>query len=301
MRYFDTFAPNSMKIKYALFLFICASLLLTQCKVFDNEVLVPGYIYVPSYTFSTPTDGSKGDSTSKFLDVWMYSNGNVEGGFGFPALIPIQANGNTVISLEAGISRSGQDRERLPYPLVARFNQTVNLKPNVVDTLKPVFSYYPDAQFKFIEDFDRIGFRFQLDFKQEGDTVIRFSNDSARTPGKNSGMVYLTDSTDYFRMVTSEEYTLSRTSQVYLELDYWSDEIINVGLIAQTVNGTDVKVIPLVNLFPTITWNKVYVDLSKDIAVIPSAYRYKVYFEVKRPRGQPAPRIYFDNIKLIEG
>lgn len=290
-----------MKKIYNAFIAIILTSLFSQCKVFDNEVIVPSYVYIPNYKFETALDGSQGDSTSKIVDAWVYENGSVVGSFGLPALIPIQKKGPVEIGIDAGILKTGQDYERMPNPLVTRTYFTIDAQPGKIDTIVPVFKYMARTKFKFIEDFDRVGLRFTKFYTMPGDTIVYVnSGDSARTPGKNSGMILLTDSTDYFRLITTDPYNLIGANlPSILELDYNSDVILYIGMFANVASG--VKQIPLFNAFPTQGWNKVYINLADEVAANPINTEYKVYIDVYRAKGSPRPRIIIDNVKLIEG
>jgi hypothetical protein len=290
-----------MKNIYRASIAIVFITLFSQCKVFDNEVVVPSYVYVAGYRLETAIDGSQGDSTSKIVDAWVYDNGSVVGSFGIPALIPIQKKGNVEIGVDAGVLKSGQDYERMPNPLLTRAYFTIDAQPEKIDTIVPVFKYVPRAKFKFIEDFDRVGLRFTKFYSMPGDTIIYVnSGDSARTPGKNSGMIVLTDSTDYFRLITIDPYNLTGLNlPSVLELDYNSDVILYIGMFANLATG--VKQIPLFNAFPTNGWNKVYINLTDEVAVNPMNTEYKIYIDVYRAKGTPRPKIVIDNVKLIEG
>ncbi len=290
-----------MKNTFSVIIAAIFASLFSQCKVFDNEVIVPSYVYIPGYKFETAIDGSQGDSTSKIVDAWVYDNGSVVGSFGIPALIPIQKKGPVEIGIDAGILKTGQDYERMPNPLLTRAYFTIDAQPEKIDTIIPVFKYAPRTQFKFIEDFDRVGLRFTKFYTMPGDTIVYVnSGDSARTQGKNSGMILLTDSTDYFRLITTDPYILAgRNLPSMLEMDYNSDVILYIGMFANLATG--VKQIPLFNAFPTNGWNKVYINLSDEVAANPNNTEYKIYIEVYRSKGSPRPRIIIDNVKLIEG
>lgn len=290
-----------MKNTFSLIIAAIFTSLFSQCKVFDNEVIVPSYVYIPGYKFETALDGSQGDSTSKIVDAWVYENGSVVGSFGLPALIPIQKKGPIEIGVDAGILKTGQDYERMPNPLLTRSYFTIDAQPEKIDTIVPVFKYVPRAKFKFIEDFDRVGLRFTKFFTMPGDTIIYInSGDSARTQGKNSGMILLTDSTDYFRLITTDAYILTGLDlPSVLELDYNSDVILYIGMFANLATG--VKQIPLFNAFPTNGWNKVYINLTDEVAANPMNTEYKIYIDVYKSNGSPQPRIIIDNVKLIEG
>lgn len=289
--------------RYLLFYSLCAiALTCSQCKVFDNEVVVPGYVYIPSVKFETPGDNSKGDSTSKITDVWIYNNGSLEGTIGLPALIPINKNGRTEIGIDAGILRSGQNNERIPYALATREYFQVDLAPNKVDTLRPVFKYSGACDFKMVEDFDKIGFRFDYTLKLAGDTVLPITGDSALNPKKKSGLVMIGTQTDVFSITTSEFYPLTGFgTPVFLEMDYNTDAILYIGLIVRDGRTGDITTTPVYNAFATNGWNKVYIDLAQEVSARPQGSTFKIYINVKKGVGTPSPKIILDNIKLIQG
>lgn len=296
----NTFATTDMKT-HSLRYVILATLLLSGCKVFDNEVIVPGYVYIPSIKFETPGDNSKGDTTTKFTDVWIYSNGSLEGTIGLPALIPINRNGPVEIGIDAGVLRTGQNNERIPYPLVTREYFNIDLVPNKVDTLRPVFKYSPSAEIKMIEDFDGNGFRFDYTLKLAGDTVLPITGDSAVNRFKKSGLVKLGTATDIFSLTTSEFYQLPKIGSHFLEIDFYTQVTLFIGLVARDGRTQDITTVPLINASPTNEWNKVYIDLAQEVSKFSEGSSFKVYINVKKGAGTPSPKILLDNIKLIQG
>lgn len=274
-------------------------LLWQGCKVFEDETRVPAYICVPDMSFHTPGDMSKGDSTHKLVDVWIFESSKLQGTIGMPALIPIEHSGPTQISLDGGIAKTGQANERIIYPLLKRNNYTIDLQPNEIDTIHPVFEYLDNVKVGFIEDFDGIGFDFELRYKSEGDTIIKINDDRARTPGRNSGLVKLSDTTDQFQMLTTESYSLPGFSApVFLEVDYNSDIAINFGLYVLEPGSSAGYKVPVVQSFPSAGWNKLYIDLSQEVTARAIGSKFKIYIEVINTSGV-APNLILDNIKLL--
>lgn len=273
-----------------------------QCKVADQQVMVPGYVYIPYYKVATNADGSQGDSTSKVVDAWIYNNGSLEGAPGFPALLPIQKSGPTTIGVDAGILKTGQALERMPYPLFSRQNFSVNLAPNEVDTVIPVFKYSPSCTFKLIEDFDGNGFRFSYRLKLPGDTVIPITGDSAINPVKKSGLVKLTTQTDLFSIETTDWFTLEGFGiPSFIEIDYNSEVMLYIGVYCKDGKSGNINAIPMLNAYPTNGWNKAYIDLTGEVSNKPEGSQYKIYINIQKTPGGPSPKILLDNIKLIQG
>jgi hypothetical protein len=301
------------KVTY-LFLVLTA---LAGCKVFDNEVIAPGYICIPSFTFETdnlPGDlvKNQGDSMNGFVDAWIYSNDNLEGTFGFPVkggldfarVIPIQHNGPTKISIDAGILRTGQSNERRPASFITRYNVNVNLKPGQVDTIRPVFRYGASCRFLLIEDFDQdAGILLTKKISQPGDSIIREGGSQARTPGKLSGRLKVQPNTSEYPaellIGTLNNFEYRRGQQVYLELDYKTNIPLHVGVNVIDVDGNSVLV-PIFLTNATGTWTRVYVDLSEELSVRGTGVRFWPYFRFYTQPGQTPPDVMLDNIKLIQ-
>lgn len=278
------------------------TLLLIGCKVFDNEVIVPGYVYIPYYRFVTLSDGSQGDSSSNIDDMWVYSNGSLEGAIGLPTFIPIQKNGFTEIGIDAGVLKSGQDYERIPYPLLTREYFTVNMEPNGVDTLVPEFKYVASCQFKMIEDFDRIGFQFEYYRRLPGDTVELVKDSSALVFGRNSGSVKMSAETDEFSLRSTKSYDLNRLGgPIFLEIDYKSDVILYIGMVAIAPFTSEENIVPILNTYPTENWKKAYIELTPEVIAKASGTRFKIYINTIKSAGAKPPLIMLDNIKLIQG
>lgn len=288
-----------MKNTFRILLFISAAIAFTGCKVFNDPVIVPGYIYIPSYSFETLPDGSQGDSVTKITEAWIYSNGNIEGAFAYPVLIPIQKNGPVEIGVEPGVIRNGQSADRIPYVFAQREYFNLDLKPGETDTIIPVFNYNPKCKFLMVEDFDNSsGIRIRKNRSYPTDTIMKFSGTDARTPGKLSGKILLSDSTDYFELVTIDNFTLAPGDRVFLEMDYNSDIMLRIGFYATPI-GQNTRPIPMLYTNATAGWNRIYIDLSEEIGVLPAGTVYQPFISVMKEVGSPSPKILLDNIKII--
>jgi hypothetical protein len=275
----------------------------TQCKVFDNDVLVPGYVYIPSYKFVTSGDGSQGDSASEYSDMWIYSRGNLEGAFALPALIPIQHNGSIEMGIDAGVIRTGQNDERIPYPLVSRYYQTIELKPGEVDTIYPEFHYTGTNEFLLIEDFDNPGLRFSKYRSEAGDSIIKYNGEGVKTPGKYSGKIDLSaNSTDVikeFMMTSIDIFDLRRGEKIFWEVDYNTDVSLRFGFFATDLTG-QTTIVPM--FYSNVTdgkWKRLYIDLSEEVGARGTGTRYRPFIQILRYPGTSKPNIMLDNIKLI--
>ncbi|MFI5222492.1 MAG: hypothetical protein ACHQK8_09215, partial [Bacteroidia bacterium] len=319
--------------RYKFRLFFYAILLSgTSCTLLDTTpVMVPAYIYVPAIGFHTNKNSFKdeGDSSSKFVDIWIYSNGKSLGNIGVintnyyfkPALIPIQASGMTEIEFDAGIAKSGQSDTRIAYPFTERQVFMRNLTPNSVDTFYPVFNYlqsmmpsYSVIDKNMDENFESgtsstgalRQFTTNATYNTFGDTVLAIHDSSTVYPsirlGKFSGNIVMQPASQFFEMnstvsFTKESLQPSVASPVYLELDYKSDVSILVGMKATDANNVE-TFIPEFNSNPTTFWNKVYVCLDQDMNPTMTGTTFKMTIRIFKDAGT-SPNIWIDNVKLV--
>jgi hypothetical protein len=267
----------------------------------EEEVIVPAYISVPSFTFETNPDNSQGANSQAFNDMWISDGGIVLGAIGTPALFPIQKHGATEVKIDAGISNTGQNNSRLIYPFVASYVQVKDLKPGVIDTIKPVFKYLSGTGFKFIEDFDRITRTFEFNplYYKPGDTILPVNDKNSWRPGNFCGKVEMTPDQDLIQLITKEEYTLQGSgSPAFIEIDYKSNLALDIGyyyidpITGKSSNNS------VIGTYPNTEWKKLYVDLTGEITSRRAGTKYIIYIAVYNP-DKIETSIYIDNIKLV--
>lgn len=272
-----------------------------------DEATVPGYLYVPSFRYITDTasksDGLyEGDNTDKIVDVWIAANGISLGTIGFPALLPVTEVGDSVtISIDAGVLKTGQGGERIPYRILSQFRKNVLFKPGVVDTVIPEFRYLENRKFGFLEDFDRTGMRLIINdlYKSPGDTIIAISDQRARKPGFKSGMLVFDRNSQRFQVRTELISGIpGQNTPVFLELDYSSNMLLDVGYYYFEPGQAASAAQSVVQLFPTGTWNKVYVALNQELVGKKTGTQYIFYIGVYNGDGS-IPQVFLDNIKLV--
>lgn len=288
--------------KYAngfLFLLI-SSLLFNACK--SREVLVPGYIHVKEPVFTVKSDASQGAASQDFQDFWIFENGLLRGNYATPCEIPIQRNGKTPITISVGIKRSGQEEERVIYPLVTSYKTDIELKPNTTDTIRPEFQYLNNTVFPFLENFDRNGVAFEYNpsFKQNGDTIIREKSTAAWDPNSYSGKVILKEDGSILEIYSQVFKDLPRFTPIYFEMDYKNNVKFTIGLYVTKSDGS-VDQVPMFLAYESDSWKKLYLDLENEISPNPSGTMYRLFIRFSNNLNAPIsdPQIYIDNLKLV--
>lgn len=275
----------------------------------EDEVFVPGYVYVPSFTYETNPDNSQGSNSQAFNDMWFSEGGTALGALGMPSLIPIQKSGPTEITIEAGISNTGQDNSRLAYPFVAAYTQVINLKPGVIDTVRPVFKYLAGTGFKFIEDYDRITRAFEFNTKVdgayvEGDTIL-LVKDTTNSWSNNTycGKIVMPSTQRRSQLITKELYELDGAgAPAFIEIDYKTNVPLDIGYYYFEPNnsggGSTSVNNPVVYAYPNEKWKKLYVDLTGEVSSRKVGTKYYIYIGIDNG-DFITPEVYIDNVKLV--
>jgi hypothetical protein len=289
-----------MTVFFSRFLIVITCIAFTSCEMIGQDpIIVPGYVSITSYSFMTDSL-TQGANSEGFNDMWISNAGIAIGAVGLPSLLPIQQHGPTELRVDAGITRSGQDNERVPYPLVVTYSEIRNLQPSMIDTIKPVFRYLPGTIFKFIEDYDRLTrvFTFNPKYKKMGDTIVLVDDERAWRKFNKCGKIEFATDNTLIELITGDIELTNQYAPVYLEIDYKSNIALDIGYYFQTIAG-NVGVRPVIYTFETKGgWRKLYINLTDEIRQFDAGTVYKIYIRLNNFDQIPAA-IYIDNVKLV--
>lgn len=282
--------------KYLLpILFTCS--ILSSCKVFDPDEIIPSYIYVDDFVVNPTT--SQGTASDNLTDAWVYVDGSYVGTWELPAKIPIHAEGNYNLQLFAGIKKSGFVAQRVTNQFMNSFDTTINSLPNNIDTLTPIITYESTASF-WIEDFEDPGIKFTKLSYSDTNLVITLAPEEV-FEGNGTGKIVFGSSDIIFESRTNETSFNSFPrggKPVYLEMDYNSNEVLTVGIYHNNLSVALVKE-EYINLNPTNgVWKKIYLDLTDIVSPQIRATEFEIYLEVQKDKSS-SPRVLVDNIKVI--
>jgi len=294
------------------FFFILSSILSVSCGIIgEDAAVVPAYIAIDTFYFETD-DITQGSNSQDFKDMWISNKGLPLGAIGIPTLIPVQASGNTEIRIDAGVINTGQNNERINYPLMATFVETRNLIPGKIDTFTPVFKYLQNIEMAFIEDYDRVGTNFIINptYYLPGDTVMKVADTRLGRSASNSGKVILAPQHQLLQLIAGgprdaqnnyEGYALSSPGgPVFLEIDYNSNLPVDIGYYyIDPITQLTSRLNSVVQTFPTSgQWKKLYIDLTDEVASKRAGTRFIFYIGVLNFENS-TPEIFLDDIKLI--
>lgn len=280
--------------------FLLILLKCTSCDIINPAEEIPAYIYIADFQLST--NANQGTNSNKITDVWVSVGNDFLGVYPLPALIPILAQGDQTITLEAGIKKNGISATSLAYPFYQSVQANVNLKPNEVDTIQAKIAYRAETKFPLSEDFESNNHAFR-DLLQGNDfNKIQIVNTGAFQG--TSAQIMVDKSNPLAEIATLNRYInpTSKGTNVYLEVNYKSEAATLFGIIGYK-NGVASAPAYQAGFSAREDWNKIYFDLSELLAgttydefrvvlltVLPS--ENNVYTKDKA-------MIWLDNIKLV--
>lgn len=271
---------------------LTAIALLPGCNVIDPAIQVPSYIHIDKIDLTT-NYSTQGTSSAKITDAWVYVNDQYAGTFQLPVSIPVLAEGNCKVSVDAGIKINGIAATRGDYPFYIRSTQNLTLKRGEKLNTTPVVSYFNNVVFSWKEDFETIGIS-MIKGPFGSDTTIQKTGVPDAFEGNNCGVVYLTG--NYYENISSSSFSLPCNGDpVYMELNYKTNNAFTVGLYSSSNPSAQIQAL---TINPNTQWNKIYVNLSSITQSSPSTY-YTVYFSMSRDAAVSEAILYIDNIKLV--
>lgn len=274
-------------------------LLTPSCELFDKPEKIPSFIHIDQIELTT--NPNQGTASHKITDVWVIAGSEFIGTFELPATIPILIEGQTNLTLQAGIKVNGIASTRSIYPFYAKVNQLITLKPDSIIDITVSTTYDLATQFPWSatgqEGFEDGGISFDNGF--QSDTSMSKTNDPTKVfEGNYSGVINLDTARNYYEGISSQAFVLPKLNEpVLLELNYKSNNRFSVGIYANTSTQKIPNEILIVN--PSSTWNKIYINLTTAVSRNYSAIDYNVFIEAIKEEGVDNPEILLDNIKLV--
>jgi hypothetical protein len=274
--------------------------------VFDKDEPIPAFISVEAADLMVEPDGSQGAGTSAIVDAHIFANDIFVGTIELPGRVPILEEGDTRITLAAGIKNNGISSDRIIYPFYQSLVKTIDLQPGVVQPFDEdsvaVFQYFEDDGFgglKFLfEGFEGIGNIWEP-AELNGTAIVNITDTSEALSGSGCGKITLDDDFPDFEVYSqTSEWDFSDVNPgqpVYMEVDYRGNNPLEIGI--RLNNETQSKIFAL-GLNPRENWTKVYVELTNEIGLGQST-DFQIYLETKKTTNEPQAIIYLDNLKVV--
>lgn len=287
-----------MSVLFRVSMFLCW-LICQSCELINRDEEIPSYIAIDTIRLNANT-ALQGSASSKITDAWIYVDDQLVGAFELPCKIPVLAAGEHKISIGAGVMVNGLTALRAPYPFYRFYSEnSIPLMEGEIREINPVVTYFDSLQFAFMANFDDLSGS-KLEAAGASDTTIALtSNPEHVFEGAGSMLAALYRDSGFieFQMVEAVELPKQGTT-VYLELNYKTTHILNVGLKANYISSGTVSA-PLVSLYPSTEWNKIYINLTRQVSQQINAANYRVYFYAPKPAGSGQMELFIDNMKIV--
>ncbi|MBK8081840.1 MAG: hypothetical protein IPN49_00195 [Saprospiraceae bacterium] len=267
------------------------------CGLNDNVAPVPTYLIIKDPKVLKVN--STGEDTHKITDVWVYSDGQLQGIFPLPAKVPVISTGEeSEILILAGIRKNGILDEPAFYPFYKAITANVKLEPLKEINIPITFQYSENCKFDVIADFEQVNL-FEFDLDLDGKAGLNLSAEDASS-GLKSGKIKLENANSVVEIGSTQLFEkLSIISgNAYIEMDYKGQAEIGIGLVTYDDLNVAGMLQYKVVVVPRDKWNKIYVDIT-DILSAPRLRSYRLAFGFTVPAGKETGEIYVDNIKLV--
>lgn len=272
-------------------LLFCNFLFLFSCNKDKFKSPKAAFLVVDPVTLKT-TSG-QGSNSHKITDIWYYVNGQFKGVFPVGSVMPIVSDGNSDITLFAGIKNNGISATRIPYPFFRSISLNQTVEPGKTYTVSPEFEYNSGTYFYYADDFSGAGSYFQ----SIGDSDVVYSSNPSVAFEGTVACLGMSDAKPTAKLLQSTPYFLpAGGATVYLELNYRCNQPFTVGVIGGNFTSTPEKR-TAITINRSDEWNKIYIQLTSVISTQPVYGDYKVFIDAQKLVSKP--EIYLDNIKLI--
>ncbi len=272
-----------------------------SCSKESFQATRASYLRIDSIGMITDYE-AEGTASHRLTTVWVEVDGMNQGVFELPAFFPVLSSGESDLRIDVGINENGTSSTRSIHSFLEPIERTeVFSQGDTVELGTLNTRYRTNADVLQVEDFEGVGLN--LIQSSRSDTLLIRTSEPAlvfQHPGETasqSGVAYLADADVLFEVLTADSYFLPIGQPVYLELNYWTEVPLVVGLEIRTTAETIQANTATIN--PNSTWNKIYINLQSEVSGYPGAIDYKVFLGALNYEGRGPRRILIDNLKLV--
>ncbi|MFC2097411.1 hypothetical protein ACFLSI_03650 [Bacteroidota bacterium] len=279
-----------MNIKNIIRIFIISlsALYLFSCDIINPSEDIPSYVRIDSLILKTKYL-EQGSASHNLTDIWISIEGDKFGTFELPALIPILRTGETNIVIRPSYRVDDQVLVREPYAFTDPFIIDTILTEGSILHLKPIVYYNENAEFLFLEDFEKTGYSFTTN---RSDTALIIVNNTF-SDGEHSGGIFLSNTNPFFEAISPEMDIPKANTPIYLEFSYKNNYNFEVGFFANTIAYTYIA-----HLSPRDNWKRITININGLIKQNQDS-NFKIAFRASLIDTISKPEIYLDNIKII--
>lgn len=276
----------------------------SACEIINPAEDIPAYVYVEALDLVTDTL-TEGSASHRITEAWITIDGEFIGAFPLPALVPVLKSGMQRLYIEAGIKDNGISASPEIYPFYEPVEIDVDLKPALIDTIRPEVRYRPGIRFSILEGFEGTSHAFQ-DLRNGNEAARMQLSSTGAFEGQRSGLIQLDTANSLIELATLVGFRdlAANGIFVYLEMNYRSDVPVVFGLIGKNdgIFGNE-QAIYDPGFAPREQWNKIYFNLTAMVLEGNfDEYRVGLVASLPLENGKftrNEAQIWLDNIKLV--
>jgi hypothetical protein len=284
--------------KYFLASIICliGCYMFCGCNIVNPDEKIPYFIQIDSVKLDGANYLKYGSTQqAKITEVWVYANNDLLGGYELPANVPIIADSNATISIQAGIRVNGIGSQRRPYPFYNFYTTNITWPKATRQKITPQFTYADKAEAMQNWDFESSN-PFIPRNAGADEPLQATATNSKVFEGIASGLWLVDTSLPYHEVITNDVYTLEQGKEFYMEFDYKSTCNFEVHALAKISGQFQNVLVSGVNKKDT--WNKMYINLGAMVTQL-GATDYQFILRSALDSTQNNGEILIDNMKIM--
>ena len=292
---------NRRVLQFFLLNFIFLLLVvLSSCEKFSGDQTIPAYLSIDSIALQIDDPGLQGSASHNITDAWVFIDDQTVGAYQLPARFPVLQRGKHKLTVLAGVKKDGIGATRITYPFFSEITSSIDLVPDSTVKFKLLKATYEStAKFTWKEDFEGASISMDSTHQSSAKLELTSASSSLTFEGAHSGMIVLDTAHKFFEVVTHNMFPVPVYVPIYLEMNFNSDIVFNVGVFIYGT-GSIIYQNPILTLNPTNNkWKKIYIDLSTALNSYPGAQTYTVYLANFANQDIKTARVLLDNFKVI--
>ncbi len=282
---------------------IVLAFFMSQCDTKDEAI--PAYLHLDSAVV-LPKVG-QGGAAHALAGVQIFANNRSMGVFPLPCNVPIIAEGNTAIVIQAMVYENGSNSVLKPFLSLATCDTLVNLKAGKTTAVAAVpFSFRGNCKIAWEENFEDnssslvpLTYNSSADTQYVASTAYDLNSKWAGTTRALHINVTAADTNKYFDLRSFSYLSNLPVDGRSIVLEFDIKNTLPLQLYVQRKNSSGEQIIPYYYIGTlNSNWTRYYINLAYEISGQESSATYKVFYSFFKKASASADQILIDNIRL---
>ena len=309
------FSRHPLRLLLAAFLILLTA---NSCKKFSGDITVPAFLHLDGIVI-TPQAVNAPSSEAGFytsevdaVQLICYFEGDTAettiGTFQLPCTVPLLRHGTMkYLTVVPSVKQNGISATRIEYPYFKHIRlENVTVAADSITHLgtqdattgqwRLTTHYYEKPSLAvLVEDyFEPTSFSTNFDT-----TVVWVKDDAANAcTGQGYGRVHVTPEDKIVTFYIPQNFTVSETKYLYLEMDYRTNVDMQICLTGYQSAGSSASTMSVMMLYANTHWQKIYINLGKAWSQFNYNNPIALSFQAVNT-GAIEGDVRIDNVKLI--